>query len=75
MLQSNRLFRALALFTLFILLTLAINVQASTKTEPSIFISTEWVNQHQEKLVLVDLSSQSSYQKFHLPNAIWVNYA
>ena len=64
-----------ALLPVFTVVLFALSIQVSAKTESSIFVSTEWVNQHQEKLVLIDLSSQSSYQKFHLPNAIWVNYA
>ena len=63
------------LLTALALLFYLLSAPALAKTEPSVFVSTDWVNQHQDKLVLIDLSSQSSYQKFHLPNAIWVNYA
>jgi|GEM_PF-902337 len=62
------------LLPVFTFVLFAFSFQVLAKTESTIFVSTEWVNEHQDKLVLIDLSSQSSYQKFHLPNAIWVNY-
>lgn len=40
-----------------------------------VFVSADWVHQHQKNLKLIDLSSRDQFQKFHLPNAIWVNYA
>ena len=60
--------------TLFTLILVSVTLQAIAKETPPVFVSTEWVNQNQDKVVLIDLSSQASYQKYHLPNAIWVNY-
>lgn len=59
------------LTTLFFLLFIFLQ---SAQANDKVFVSAEWVNEHQNKLVLIDLSSNNSYQKFHLPNAIWVNY-
>lgn len=51
-------------------------VQANTETAATsnVFVSSDWVGKNQDKLVLIDLSSQQAYQKYHLPNALWVNY-
>jgi len=40
-----------------------------------IFVSTSWLQQNQEKVVLIDMSEKSQYQKFHIEGAIWVDYA
>jgi len=56
------------------LLFLVFIVSHSAHANEPLFVSAKWVNKHQDKLVLIDLSSQNSYQKFHLPNAIWINY-
>ncbi|RUM93277.1 MAG: sulfurtransferase [Thiomicrospira sp.] len=40
-----------------------------------VFVSADWVQEHQENIKLIDLSSRDQFQKYHLPNAIWVNYA
>lgn len=48
--------------------------QADATATP-VFVSAEWVYQHQDKLKLMDLSSQEDYRKFHIENALWVNYA
>ncbi|MDG6773140.1 rhodanese-like domain-containing protein [Thiomicrorhabdus sp. ZW0627] len=47
---------------------------AQTTSQNDVFVTADWVTKHQDKLLLVDLSSQQAYQKFHLPSAIWVNY-
>jgi len=51
-----------------------VGATANTIASQNLFVSSKWVNQNQDKLVLIDLSSQSSYQKYHLSNAIWMNY-
>lgn len=43
--------------------------------KPTVFVESDWVYQHQDKIKLIDLSSKLDYQRFHLPNAIWVDYA
>ena len=30
---------------------------------------------NQENTVIVDLSKAENYQKYHIPNAVWLNYA
>ncbi|MDG4812422.1 sulfurtransferase [Hydrogenovibrio sp. 3SP14C1] len=40
-----------------------------------VFVSADWVYQNQKNIKLIDLSARDQFQKFHLPNAIWVNYA
>ncbi len=40
-----------------------------------VFVSVNWVKQHQSEIKLIDMSDKMQYRKFHLPNATWVNYA
>ena len=40
----------------------------------STLVTAKWVKENLNKIVLIDLSSQSQYQKFHLPNAIYIDY-
>lgn len=47
---------------------------ASLATASPTLVSAKWVKENLNKIVLVDLSDQSQYQKFHLPNAIYVKY-
>ena len=56
-------------------LFLCLLFSASVWAKLPVFVSADWVHQHQENLKLIDLSSRDQFQKFHLPNAIWVNYA
>lgn len=39
-----------------------------------ILVSAEWLKNNLNKVVLVDLSDRSQYQRFHLPNAIYIKY-
>ena len=65
-----------------ILLTLLItsfsgisNVLASENpSEKTVFVSASWTQQNLKNIKLIDLSSQLEYQKFHIPQALWVNY-
>lgn len=57
-----------------LLLTLAFHFAAPISAQDRVFVSPEWAFNHQDKLLFIDLSEQGSYQKFHLPNAQWLNY-
>lgn len=49
----------------------------STITFPALgqtFVDSQWLKAHPEAVV-VDMDDFEQYQRFHLPNAIWVNYA
>ncbi|MDX1795972.1 MAG: sulfurtransferase [Hydrogenovibrio sp.] len=51
---------------------LLVSLSSFAKTETPVFVSAKWAHDHQDKVKFVDLSRQ--YQKFHIPNAIFVNY-
>lgn len=40
-----------------------------------VFVSASWVKKHESSIKVIDLSERANYQKFHLPNSIWVNYS
>ncbi|GAB6070475.1 rhodanese-like domain-containing protein [Thiomicrorhabdus hydrogeniphila] len=40
----------------------------------SVFVSPQWLMQHQSNVKVIDMSEQANYQKFHIKNAIWVSY-
>ncbi len=65
---------ALALFSSFFLTANASPLANPTKSTHSIFVTPEWAQQNQQDLLFIDLSSQASYQKFHIENALWMNY-
>ncbi len=54
-------------------ITLTIFTSISTASSPTL-VSAQWVKDNLNKIVLIDLSSQSQYQKFHLPKAIFIDY-
>lgn len=60
-------------FSVYILaLTLFFSISASANAP--IFVSPEWTFKNKDNITLIDLSGESSYQRFHLPNAIRVDY-
>lgn len=65
-------------FSLFINLIssfiLTANASLSSNSIHSVFVTPEWAHQNQQALLFIDLSSQASYQKFHIENALWMNY-
>lgn len=70
--------RSVLAFSLFINLIssfiLTANASPSSNINNSVFVTPEWVQQNQQELLFIDLSSQASYQKFHIENALWMNY-
>lgn len=40
-----------------------------------IFVSSKWLKSHQSKVKIIDMSDKSQFQKFHIEDALWVNYA
>lgn len=54
-------------------ISLTIFTSISTANSPTL-VSTKWVKNNLNKIVLIDLSSKSQYQKFHLPKAIFIDY-
>lgn len=64
---------------LFLAANLAIGfisaTQAQEASQTPIFVSPEWVKEHQNEVKIIDLSEKLQYRKFHLPNATWINYA
>ncbi|MDG6777838.1 rhodanese-like domain-containing protein [Thiomicrorhabdus sp. zzn3] len=71
--RTSTLFVLIALFWASAFTMASANSAKQNKKLP-LFVSAEWVYQHHNELKLIDLSSQQAYQKYHLPNAIWVNY-
>ncbi|NPA71184.1 MAG: sulfurtransferase [Gammaproteobacteria bacterium] len=43
-------------------------------SDDGVFISPEKANLDRENTLFIDLSDQSSYRKFHIPDALWMNY-
>lgn len=41
----------------------------------NIFVSPSWLKSHQSKVKIIDMSERGNYQKFHIKDALWVNYA
>lgn len=56
-------------------LVLCLLFSSSLWAKLPVFVSADWVFQNQKNIKLIDLSSRDQFQKYHLPNAIWVNYA
>lgn len=63
----------MTLQTLLISVTLSL-FSATTFAKQPIFVTPEWAYKNQDKIKFIDLSSKDQYQKFHLPNATWINY-
>lgn len=53
-------------------ITLFISFSAVAKAP--IFVTDKWVFENQENITIIDMSTRQQYQKFHLPNAIWVGF-
>lgn len=62
------------LFALPFTLALIFSTSVFAQTHSPVFVSAQWVKAHQSQLKIIDLRDESSYQKYHIPNAIWVNY-
>jgi len=62
-------------FILRLTLILLFSTATFAQTQSPVFVSPQWVKAHQSDLKIVDLRDESSYQKYHIPNAIWINYA
>lgn len=49
--------------------------ETTAPQKPPIFVPASWAFDNQKNIKFIDLSDKMSYQKFHLPNALWINYA
>lgn len=65
---NNILRRVLILISLLAMTTSAV---ADSK---DVFVDVDWLHKNLDQVTLIDMSEQASYQKFHLPGALWVNY-
>jgi len=65
------------LHTFVMLLTSVLVFSGTVKASENlpVFVTTDWVNEHDEEIFLFDMSEKLSYQKFHLPNATWLDYS
>lgn len=63
---------------LFLLLITTISLafsQASFANDTKVFVSPAWLKANQSKVKVIDMSDKANYQKFHIEDALWVNYA
>ncbi|WP_029407407.1 sulfurtransferase [Thiomicrorhabdus sp. Milos-T2] len=60
---------------LFLSLFLLAMSPLTKAAQNSVFVSANWVKKHQSSVKVIDLSDRANYLKFHLPNAMWVNYS
>ena len=66
--------------TIFIKISILILLSWSAPilAKEHVLVDVNWLSKQLNKpnhnIVLIDLSEQSQYQKFHLPNAIHINY-
>ena len=66
----------LSILALTFLSSAFLSAYASPSSNPidSVFVTPEWAQKNQKNVLFIDLSSQTSYQKFHIENALWMNY-
>lgn len=46
----------------------------SYSADNTVFVSPNWLKSHQSKVKIIDMSDRGNYQKFHIKDALWVNY-
>ncbi len=57
-----------------VVLLICLSSNAIADSFSKVFVSSEWLKNNLDKVTLFDMSEAGSYQKYHLPGAIWVNY-
>ncbi len=43
--------------------------------DSNVFVSPAWLKKHQSSVKIIDMSERANFQKFHIEDAIWVNYS